>query len=265
MERKLILFILIIFLVFTINKKEKFISNFKKYMIIYTITKSGTHLVSDIIALMIEPKLNIYNKNEMYKVIPHRPIEYKKMKEGLKYNIFSQHLGSVNNYYMKNSHLILTIRNPIDICISRFYFYEKRNPNSEMTPKDYINKNIKRAIKECQDQINLAEKHDSNLIIRFEDIVSNKKETIIKIYNFVKPFLKLEQIDVESILKKTSFKKTQNEEIKNGYKVGAKQPFMFHRNGKIRQWEKEITHQEYIEILDKIPSSLKTYYSDIFT
>ena len=100
--------------------------------------------------------------------------------------------------------------------------------------------------------------------MRFEDIVSKKKETTIKIFNFIKPFLKLDKVDLDLILRKTSFREVQNKEKKKRLQSRAKQPFMFHRNGKIRQWEKEFTKQEYNEILDLIPSSLKTYYSDIF-
>ena len=40
-------------------------------VVIYTIPKSGTHFMSDIISLMINPKTNIYNKNKMYKFVPH--------------------------------------------------------------------------------------------------------------------------------------------------------------------------------------------------
>ena len=260
-----ILVIILLLLILTLKTKENFISKpNKKYTIIYTIPKSGTHLVSDIISLMIDPNVNIYNKKDMYNVIPHRPLEFKQMNKVLKNNIFSQHTGSLNKNYIKNSHLILTIRNPIDICISRYYFYEKRNPNSKIILKDYIKKIINKTTKQCIDQINLSKSHDSNIILRFEDIVSKKKETTIKIFNFIKPFLKLDKVDLDLILKKTSFREVQNKEKKNGYKVGAKQPFMFHRNGKIRQWEKELTKQEYNEILDLIPLSLKTYYSDIF-
>ena len=76
------------------------------------------------------------------------------MNKVLKNNIFSQHTGSLNKKYIKNSHLILTIRNPIDICISSYYFYEKRNPNSKIILKDYI-KIINKTTKQ-QDQINLS-------------------------------------------------------------------------------------------------------------
>mgnify|MGYP001489996138 CR=1 FL=1 len=58
------MFRFILLLNISINRKMKNI-------IIYTIPKTGTHLVSDIIALMINPNTDIYRKEKMYEIVPH--------------------------------------------------------------------------------------------------------------------------------------------------------------------------------------------------
>lgn len=257
--------LVLIFIYVNFKNKEHFNQQIKekKYIILYTIRKSGTHLLSDIISLMINPKVNIYDKSEMYSIIPHRPIRNNKFINKKPYKIFNQHIGDLNLEHKNISKLILTIRNPIDLCISRFYYNEKRNPNSNISIYDYIKKNLNNLIKECLEQINLSRNHNDNILIRFEDIVMKKKDTTLEVYNFIKDFLNLGKIDLEMILNKTSFDKVQKEENKNGYKVGKKQPFLFHRKGGVGQWNEELKQEEFDEILKLIPQKIKYFYSDI--
>ena len=261
-----ILLLLFVILYFNLNSIEHFNQEKKekKYIILYTIRKSGTHLLSDIITLMINPEVNIYDKKEMYSIIPHKPIVNNKLKNKLKYNICSQHTESLNQNFKNISKLILTIRNPIDLCISRFYFYEKRNKSSSINIFNFIKKNINKINRACLEQINLSENHDDNLLIRFEDLVMNKRNTSLEIYNFIKDFLNLDEIDLEMIINKTSFNKVQKEENKNGYKVGRIQPFLFHRKGSVGQWKEELKPEEFEEIQNMVPHKLKYLYSDIF-
>ena len=42
-----------------------------KKCIVYSVPKSGTHFVSQILALLINPNCNIYDKDSLYKIVPH--------------------------------------------------------------------------------------------------------------------------------------------------------------------------------------------------
>lgn len=258
----LIILFIVLLIKFKLQTKEKRKSTFNsdKYIIIYTIPKSGTHLISDIITLMIDKNTNIYNKNEMYNVVAHRPKNLK----NLKYNIYSQHVGNLSTNTLNNSKLILTIRNPIDLCISRYYFYQKRDKNSKIKIYEYIKNNILKTCNDCSRQIELNINHKNSILIRYEDILLNKRNVINLLYKFIKDDLAIEYIDTDLILKKTNFSKVRSKEEKGEYRVGAIQPYLFHRKGTFGQWKQELTEKEFINILDIIPENLKSFYKDIF-
>ena len=267
MNYKFYCIIFLLFLIFFLlnnikNNNEYFNNRKKKNIIIYTIPKSGTHFVSDIICLMINKNINIHNKNDMYKIINHRP---KKNLKRLKYNIFSEHIRGLSRKDLNNSKLILTIRNPIDLCISGYYYYEKRNKNSKVSIYSYIKKNILKACNDCNYQIRLKRNYKNSILIRYEDIILNKRNTINILYNFFKNDLNLKKINKDLIIQKTDINKMKNKE-KNGYryKVGKIQPYLFHRNGSFGQWNKELTKRQYLTILNMIPKNIKKFYKDIF-
>lgn len=258
----LIVLFIVLLIKFILQTKEKFKSTFNsdKYIIIYTIPKSGTHLISDIITLMIDKNTNIYNKNDMYNVIAHRPTNLK----NLKYNIYSQHVGNLSTSILNNSKLILTVRNPIDLCISRYYFYEKRNKNSKIKIYEYIKNDILKTCNDCSRQIELNINHKNSILIRYEDILLNKRNVINLLYKFIKNDIATECINADLILEKTNFINVKTNEKKGEYKVGIIQPYLFHRKGKFGQWKQELTQKEFINILDIIPENLKSFYKDIF-
>ena len=241
------------------GKNYKSTNNSGKYIIIYTIPKSGTHLISDIISLMINKNTNIYSKNEMYNVVAHRPKNLK----NLKYNIYFEHVGFVSDKNLSNSKLILIIRNPIDLCISRYYYFEKRK-NTKIKIYDYIKDNILKISNDCNKQISLYISHKNSLLIRYEDILLNKPNIINLLYKFIKDDLAIEYIDTDLILKKTNFSKVRSKEEKGEYRVGSIQPYLFHRKGTFGQWKQQLTEKEFINILDNIPENIKSFYQDIF-
>ena len=66
------LLFLIFFLLNNIKNNNEYFNNRKKYNYLYN-TKKWYSFVSDIICLMINKNINIHNKNDMYKIINHRP------------------------------------------------------------------------------------------------------------------------------------------------------------------------------------------------
>ena len=95
-------------------------------IIIYTPQKAGTHLLCDMISLMINPTTNIYNKESMYSIVPHQT------KRTIP-RIQNRRICSTHPLYfpfthkaIKESKLILITRHPINLGISRYFYLEKR-------------------------------------------------------------------------------------------------------------------------------------------
>lgn len=234
-------------------------------IIVYSIKKAGTHMISDIISLLYDINCDIYKKEEMYKIVPH--IRYLVDLKNSKQDCISTHPCYFN---MKskiindsNNAIIFVIRDPLDLCISQYYFYEKRKKISEQkTLLQYCKNNYKEQLRLVNRHIQKQKKVKNSILISFEDVVSNKKNTIIKIYEFLKLNNKLQDIELDEniiniIIEKTTFNQVKNNEIKNGkYIVGNKQPELFHRKGTIDQWKDHFTEEEYDSIL--YPNSKST-------
>lgn len=216
-------------------------------------------MISDIISLLYDINCDIYKKQEMYKVVPH--VNNTDIYSNIKQHFISTHphyikMNSkiINNY---NNGIIFVIRNPLDICISRYYFLEKRKEVSEqITLLEYCKNNYKEQLRRVNRHIKKQKKVTNSIIISFEDVILNKKNIIIKIYKFLKLNNKLEDIELDEniidiITEKTEFKKLKDNEIKIGtYKVGRNQPEYFHRKGTIDQWKDHFTEKEYKSILN---------------
>ena len=62
-------------------------------LIIYSIPKCGTHFLSKIVALLLDPNCNIYNKNELYRhVVHYRKAHFNEMSE-INSPFFNTHPG----------------------------------------------------------------------------------------------------------------------------------------------------------------------------
>ena len=239
-------------------------------VIVYSIKKAGTHLVSDIISLLVNIDTDISNKTEMYKVIPH--CTSRKIYDNSKQPIISTHPAYIkmkSDLINSNKNgIIFVIRNPLDLCISQYYFYEKRKKKqNQVDIFTFCKNNYKEQVRLVKRHINKQSKIKNSILISFEDIVNNKGDSIQKIYHFLIKNNKLEGINlncdlINSIINKTEFKTVQNSEIKNGkYKVGNKQPELFHRNGSVDQWKQHFTLDQYNEIIGVSSKSTQTSQS----
>ena len=90
-------------------------------------------------------------------------------------------------------------------------------------------------------------------VLRFEDLVYDKRNKIIEIINFFekKYSFKFSNIEekISNILKSTDFKKLKKEEIKKGFNEASKYSNFF-LIGKKNQWKK-ILYKKQIEIIEK--------------
>ena len=96
------------------------------------------------------------------------------------------------------------------------------------------------------------------LIIKYEDLINNKKSTIIKIIKFfdnnfgVK--IKNSSLKLENILETTSFSYMKNMELKNDFDEAM--PWVnFFREGKEKQWQEILTKEQK----QKIEKNFKNY------
>ena len=100
-------------------------------ILVYTIKKTGTHCISNIISLVLNAKNDILSRDELYGVVPHVKNNYKALKKNSGLPAFcSSHpcyIGYDEIAKLKNIGIIHSTRNPIDTLISRFYFFDKKN------------------------------------------------------------------------------------------------------------------------------------------
>ncbi len=233
------------------------------YILIYTLQKCGTHLLSNICALMLEEKCNIYKKEEMYKVVPHFTGFRGATGFGKAFGmarIISTHpmyLGYENSG-VQRAKILTSIRNPIDVCISNYFYNECRNNKTRgiRNIETYVSMNI---VKICNDMLqhirfiendekndekNKGEKDKKRLMIKYEDLVSSddKKriEVVEKIANFIG--YECDEERCRGIVNKVRVEKAREHEQKRGmYKVGVGQIYAFHRDGSVGQWNKYLT------------------------
>ena len=239
------------------------------YIIIYTRQKCGTHLISNIVALLIKNDCNIFNKESMYKIVPHFDGFHQYSPGNIKNKIFSTHPTylNYNNNGINNSYIIASVRNPIDVCISFYFYRECRKPQyRRMSLIDYVKYNINKTCMRLRDHIKFVSNNPNRLLIRYEEMINNKKEAIIKIATFIKKRsnlnLKLDDALIDDICYKTDIKIAKKEENKRGmYKVGDVQVCNFHRDGSIGQWKKHFNDN----FTNNLFQYIKINHPDIFT
>lgn len=224
-------------------------------IVVYSVPKSGTHYLSNIITLLIKQDVNIYNKEEMYKYVPH-------ITKKQNIDFFSTHPMHISYNELNYNHkCIMMIRNPIDLAISKYFYFEKRKLRTQQRPiYKYINDTIENVIIEVNTMKELHEnnKHNS-ILLRYEDLYLKFDEMIPKIVEFINIYMPnvIKNVNIDKIKETVSFKKVQNKEKQNGiYKVGRIQNGLFHRSGKINQIKEHLNFTQINNILNKIPNSM---------
>ena len=99
------------------------------------------------------------------------------------------------------------------------------------------------------------------MIIRYEDLVYDKKNIIISIVNFFKKNFGIKFIDldrkIQQILESTDFEKLKKEEEKNGFKEATNGPFF--RSGKKNQWKKILNKDQIKKIENKFSKTMLAF------
>jgi hypothetical protein len=226
-------------------------------IVIYTVPKSGTHLMSDIVSLILNPQTDIYDKKSMYKVVPHVNTFNQK------YQVISTHPKYIRLNVMETANygFLMIIRNPLDICISKYFYNEKRKARPRTIYK-YVQDIIKRVSREVYSFFLMYKKLGTQAImIKFEDLIKNKKDQIKQVYSFLKKYKNIPEPNYEDIVGKTAFEEVNKQEQQRGlYKVGAIQKHLFHRSGKVGQGRKYFTNQQLVVLLNLIPVSTRRLF-----
>lgn len=246
------------------------------FNIIYTLQKCGTHLVSNICALLIDKDCDIYQKDKMYQIIPH----YTGGNVLAKNRVISTHPNylAYNNPNILRNRILSVIRNPVDVCISHYFYNECRRGRREIKEINaFVMLKIDGICQKMKDHIRFINRGNENengtrLLLSYEKLVGkgeDKKMEIDRVRNFlIAGGVKVSDISGEEIIKKVNIEKTRVEEKKRGlYHVGVGQVFMFHRDGTVGQWQKYLRPDicdkvfQYIKI--KYPGLYNRFYSNV--
>eukprot|EP01084_Bolivina_argentea_P223476 378104_1 len=230
-------------------------------IVIFTVPKCGTFFLADIVTLFIDINTNIYNRLEMSSIVPHitnkRQIGEKKF--------FATHEVYISFSYLLNKHynMIVGIRNPIDVTISSYFFYEKRKPEKQqLFIYNYTLANIEinsnKILKNYQHYVNNMNRCILN---KFEDLIFDFNNTIKGIYQFISRFAKSDTPNYDLIAKMLDFETVHRQEKQNGiYKVGKIQKTLFHRSGKVGQAKEHFTNNQIATIIKLIPNDIYEIY-----
>ena len=99
------------------------------------------------------------------------------------------------------------------------------------------------------------------MIMRYEDLVYDKKNIILSIVNFFNNNFGIKFIDLDSkiqkILKSTDFEILKKEEEKKGFKEATNGPFF--RSGKKNQWKEMLNKDQIKKIENKFRKTMLAF------
>tara|TARA_B100000745_G_scaffold105224_1_gene67246 strand:+ start:14 stop:838 length:825 start_codon:yes stop_codon:yes gene_type:complete len=259
--------------------------------------KSGNTLVRSILASLIYSKDGNFNFNLLKKIDQY---PQKKHFEGLtdkydnllelsKFWVFSQdklnadkklkflkthHLRcGINNYTFTNKNnttgVIYIVRDPRDVVISyaKHSSYSIEDCSIDMMTSDnciFTNKNLISLLGSWSDHYNSWTKNNKNLLlIKYEDLLSNKKKETKKIINFINNFtnISISNEKINNCLNTTTFENMQHMEEKGLFtennideKIGKK--IKFFNKGKKNEWKNILDYKIRIEIEKKFKNEM---------
>ncbi len=259
--------------------------------------KSGNTLVRSILASLIYSKDGNFNFNLLKKIDQY---PQKKHFEGLtdkfgnllelsKFWVSSQnklnedkklkflkthHLRcGINNYTFTNRNntagVIYIVRDPRDVVISyaKHSSYSIEDCSIDMMTSDnciFTNKNLISLLGSWSDHYNSWTKNNKNLLlIKYEDLLSNKKKETTKIINFINNFINISISNekINNCLSSTTFENMQSMEEKGLFtennideKIGKK--IKFFNEGKKNQWENILESKIRMEIEKKFKNEM---------
>jgi len=260
--------------------------------------KSGNTLVRSILALLIYSENGNFNFDLLKKIDQYPQKKHFKgltdkfdnLFEVSKFWIFSQdklnadkkikflkthHLRcGINNYTFTNKNntagVIYIVRDPRDVIISyaRHSSYSIEDCWIDMTTSDnciFTNKNLISLLGSWSDHYNSWTKNNKNLLlIKYEDLLNNKKKETIKIINFINNFtnISISNEKINNCLNTTTFENMQHMEekglfIENNIDKKTGKKIKFFNKGKKDEWKNILDYKIRIEIEEKFKKEMK--------
>lgn len=232
--------------------------------VIYTVPKSGTHFVSNITSLLKNIDNDISTPSSLYNVVGH--IKTNKQINDSSKEFFSTHVMYIKpEEFQKNINSICVIRNPIDTAISFYYFYETRKePSKQSSIYEYLKITIPKICKEILKLVKFNLRENS-ILIKYDELITNEKDNIRKIFNFLNKYHSLNDYKYDILSKKINIKNMKkNEKDLGKYLVGTIQKFNFYRSGKIGQWKEHLTNEQFKDLLNLVPKDLFSLFENSF-
>ena len=167
--------------------------------------------------------------------------------------------------------VILVVRDPRDVVLSasnHFSLSNKEvcelmlNRNATLMPRKKLKHEIITMLGSWNDHVKYWRNHKNCLLIKYEDMISDKHRVIQKIINYFKRYLKLE-IDEEKIINtinSTSFSNMQLQEGKGLFKENVEnknKKIKFFYKGKIKNWDGKLDKNIREKIENKFYNEMK--------
>lgn len=167
------------------------------------------------------------------------------------------------SFFFQPKKMILLYRNPLDILISRFYFFYKNRIGSENTyehPRDLILQYIPQYAKVYSWMKKYSSNNPSAILVSYEELKLFPNKTIKKLLNHLQISIYPDLIDFS--IQASSIKKVQAMEQKRGKAihstpVGIRGSFV--RSGTIGEWEVFFNDDD----ISNIKNILNNYQIDI--
>ena len=158
-------------------------------------------------------------------------------------------------------HSNISINNSIDFLINELSGMEWNHSKESLLPKNIAPKVVLSSWEK-----NIISWTTNNLkcprmIIRYEDLVYDKRNIILSIVNFFNKNFGIKSLDLDSkiqkILESTDFEKLKKEEEKTGFKEATNGPFF--RFGKKNQWKKILNKDQVKKIENKFSKTMLAF------
>ena len=240
-------------------------------LIVYAVPKCGTHFLSQIVALLLNPECNIYDKDELYKEVRH--VQKKEFLEDdfvapRFFNTHPNYLGyeRVVSYPHKK---LFVIRHPLDKTVSSFFYriYNRaegqrlRRIKNDLNAAiyDYCTKNIDKFSNQLLLHIEQSAVIPDSHLFDYSAFIEDKPAHIERIAEIMGVPHDQEQVDW--IAAETDFDNCADyEKEHDSFRVGAVQNGAFFRQGSNNDFERYLEPDQIAALSTRIPSGLKAFY-----